>query len=119
VAFDDGVTTPDRDTAKSDLLACAESPDGWVDDLAEPTRLWAAELPMEGLLFALRGYRERLHLAGADSGQRTVVRCVLLALACKDPDMLDGLAVEFRDLLPASLDTTAATTGAPRSFLAA
>jgi hypothetical protein len=113
-----GVTTPDRDTCKSDLLACAESPDRWVDDLGVETRQWAADLPMEGLLFALRSYREPLRLAGADFAQRTVVRSVLLSLACKDPDMLEDLADEFRSLLPAGL-TSSAQPATSRSFLAA
>jgi hypothetical protein len=90
------VTSPDRDACKADLLRCAESTDGWVDDLAEATREWAAALPMEGLLAGLHGCREATRPGRADPQRRTTARTVLLALACKDPDLLEDLALDLQ-----------------------
>lgn len=83
---------------KSDLLRCAALPEGWIDDLDESTRRWASDLPMEALLAGLR-MPGRFGGTG-DLDGRVAIRVVLLAIACKDPDLLDIVADEHLDLLP-------------------
>jgi len=111
------VTETEHETCKWDLLRCAENPDGWLDDLSASTRVWAADLPMEGLLAALRSCRDDAGWAGRASELRTVARRALLALACKDPDLLDAVAPELRALVPGGTAPSSATgrPQAPRS----